>query len=83
MFVVGFWWSVKFSYEEQVGVVLDVSWPLPFPVIAVNTSGSSCHTPVADMIKWAGCLVPHGCPLYGTISAPLLVYYLETMDVAK
>ena len=52
-------WSVKLRMgvlEEQDGVVLGVSWPLLayLPVIVVhqmNTSGSSCHTPVADIIS--------------------------------
>ena len=42
--------------ELQDGAVLGVSWPLPsgqlpFP-LSSNTSGFSCHTPVADVIKW-------------------------------
>ena len=56
--------SSKFSlrmgiFEEKDGVVLDVSWPLlsglasGIGVHQLDTSGSSCHTPAADMIKWA------------------------------
>ena len=53
---VDFQWSIKFLLrmdvlEKQEGVVL--AGPSQFGVHQMNTSGSSCHTAVADMIKRA------------------------------
>ena len=54
---VDFRWSVKFSLIMGVLAEQDdagVSWPLSgFGVHQIDTSGSSCHTPAKDMIKWA------------------------------
>ena len=49
---------VGFVLEEQVGIVLGVSWSLPSGlasgqwITSMETSGSSCYTPAADTIKW-------------------------------
>ena len=50
----------------------------------MNTSGSSCHTPAADVIKWAWldmlCLMHVPYVVYVAIGAPpptSLVYYLK------
>ena len=40
-------------FSLKMGVILGLSWPLVTGVYQMNTSGSSCHTPEADMIKWA------------------------------
>ena len=75
---VGFHWSVKVSLrigvlEEQDGVVLGVSWPLPADLASYHWSTSNKHFRLQlphpcsrhDRTGMAGYLVPHGCPLCG------------------
>ena len=71
--------------EEQDGVVLGVSYPLPSAYIAsghLSTSNEHFQLLAADVIKWAWLDSLYLCPLCGYVAsgAPpptLLVYYLN------
>ena len=71
-----FLWSVQISWkmgflEEYDGGVVGVSWPLPS---SLHTSGSSCHTPAADVLEWEWLVIFYLMDVfYKVICAPPLI----------